>query len=146
MRRRLGCFFAHRRIRSLYFALRLLRLALRARRGLRCRIVRPCRLQRLWGTGEHAPHLIHRIHLLPREQVTISVHRERDGLVPHHLLYNLGVCAGHRQPRTAGVPQAMEVGDLTFMVHIGQEIALLPLGGGLRVREELSLPWCKFFR
>ena len=28
----------------------------------------------------------------------------------------------------------------------GALIALLPLGGGLRVREELSLPWCKFCR
>ena len=72
--------------------------------------------------------------------MTIGVYRQRDGLVPHHLLYYIRVCALHRHPRAAGVPQAMEIGGLALVVHIDQEITLLSLGVFLGVFLRLFQP------
>ena len=73
----------------------------------------------------HIPHLGHSIGLLAWEEVPVGVHCQRNGRMPHHCLYRLNGNASHRQPRPAGMPQAMEVDELAIVVCGVQEVALL---------------------
>ena len=65
--------------------------------------------------------------------MAVGIHRQCDGLMPHHLLHHLGVCARHRHPCAAGMPQRMKVDQFAFVVRVGQEVALLLLGVFLRI-------------
>ena len=64
-----------------------------------------------WG-NEHLSRSAHHVGRLPREQMPGRIHRQGVRLMSHHLLHDLRVCAGHCEPRSASVPQAMEVNDL----------------------------------
>ena len=51
------------------------------------------------------------------------VHRER--AVTHHGPDDFRLDTRHRQPGAAGMPQAVEIKDLAFVVRRQQEVALL---------------------
>nr|WP_145053958.1 hypothetical protein [Lignipirellula cremea] len=60
--------------------------------------------------------------------------------MPHHLLHDLGVGAGHCQPSAAGMPEAVKIGDFAFVVFIGQKVALLALGVFVGIVDRLGDP------
>jgi hypothetical protein len=118
----------------------LLRHALRAFWGLRCRIIRSRRLQGLGPPCQHVTHPGDRIGLLAGEQVPVGVHRQRDRGVTHDGLDHFHMCARHRQPRAARVPQSVEVQYRTVVIHVGQEVALLAPGVFVGIVLRLAQP------
>lgn len=86
---------------------------------------RPLRACRHRNAFEHAREARHDLCLLSWEQVTGSVHRQRDRTVSHYVLYSLGMGARHGQPDPAGMAEAVEVQTLASVVRVGREIGLL---------------------
>ena len=68
--------------------------------------------------------MVDRFGLFTTKQVTIGVHRQGDGTVPHDPLDLLRVDVGHRQPCSRGVSECMEVKFAAFGILIGQEITV----------------------
>lgn len=64
----------------------------------------------------HLPKPFHRLGRLAWREMTIGVHGQCDLRVPHDGLDYLGMFTGQSQPRTTGMPQAVKIKALAFVV------------------------------
>ncbi|MEQ8209397.1 MAG: hypothetical protein RH917_06155 [Lacipirellulaceae bacterium] len=53
---------------------------------------------------------------LPREEVSVGVHRQSNGRMPHHGLHRFDVNALHGQPGTTSMSKTVKVESLTVAV------------------------------